>query len=90
MRRQHEHWLPTPDQVLWQDRALCREIGPEMFYATAATRTGNDYGRAKAICAACPVKAECLDFALETHAVEGIWGGMNEDERYAERKRRSA
>lgn len=89
-RRQHEHWLPTPERVLWQDQALCREIGPDTFYADHASGASNDYGKAKDVCDRCPVTTECLDFALETRAVEGIWGGLNEAERRAERKRRTA
>ena len=36
---------------------------------------------AKALCAACPVRAECLEFALETGQVHGIWGGLTAQER---------
>lgn len=35
----------------------------------------------KAICRACPVRAECLDWALATREPFGIWGGLNEEER---------
>ena len=36
--------------------------------------------RAKLICRECPVRAECLEYAL-AHGEQGIWGGMSEDER---------
>ncbi len=39
--------------------------------------------RAKAICAVCPVKAPCLQYALEIREPHGIWGGLNELERKA-------
>ena len=35
----------------------------------------------KAVCAACPVKELCLEFALETREAEGIWGGTTARER---------
>lgn len=40
------------------------------------------------MCAACPVRAECLAYALGRPDKHGIWGGMTEDERDAERRRR--
>jgi len=36
---------------------------------------------AKAICAGCPVRNECLAFALRTGQVDGIWGGTTTHER---------
>jgi WhiB family redox-sensing transcriptional regulator len=37
--------------------------------------------RAKAVCKSCPVRRECLQFALATRQSDGIWGGMSERER---------
>jgi WhiB family redox-sensing transcriptional regulator len=37
--------------------------------------------RAKSICAECPVRAECLDYALSIREPHGIWGGLTEAER---------
>lgn len=36
--------------------------------------------RAKVICSTCPVRSDCLDFAIENEQ-QGIWGGTTEDER---------
>lgn len=36
---------------------------------------------AKAICADCPIKALCLDYALSA-AMSGTWGGMTQEERF--------
>ena len=38
--------------------------------------------QAKAICAGCPVRRQCLAFALRTHQVHGVWGGLTEQERH--------
>src|ERR1700753_666300 len=43
--------------------------------------------KAKSICAACPVKLECLNYAVSRPEKYGTWGGLNEDERSAERRR---
>ncbi len=37
--------------------------------------------QAKAYCDICPIKAACLDHALRTHQMDGIWGGKTEAER---------
>jgi WhiB family redox-sensing transcriptional regulator len=39
--------------------------------------------RAKAICATCSVRRDCLDYALRIREPHGIWGGHNELERRA-------
>lgn len=43
------------------------------------------------MCAKCPVRQECLEWALETAQDFGVWGGMTERERRAlhHRKARS-
>ncbi len=46
---------------------------------------------AKAACAACPVREECLEFAIATIQNDGVWGGTTEDERrLIKRARRAA
>ena len=40
------------------------------------------------VCAACPVQAECLTYAVSRPEKYGTWGGLNEDERASERRRR--
>lgn len=76
--------------------AACRPgsgVDPELFYPSAAS--GPVYqaqvAKAKAVCAGCPVRAECLDHALAQVPV-GIAGGMTEDERrnHARRPRSDA
>jgi WhiB family transcriptional regulator, redox-sensing transcriptional regulator len=45
--------------------------------------------KAVVVCALCPVRAPCLDYALENSIRHGIWGGLNEEERARERRRRA-
>jgi WhiB family redox-sensing transcriptional regulator len=37
--------------------------------------------RAKAICARCDIQRECLRYALDAGSIQGVWGGMTEEER---------
>ena len=39
--------------------------------------------KAKAICAVCPVRVECLNYAIRIREPHGVWGGLNEIERRA-------
>jgi WhiB family redox-sensing transcriptional regulator len=43
---------------------------------------------AKTICAGCPVRTECLDYALADDTLVGVWGGTSETERDHIRNRR--
>jgi len=61
----------------WQDRALCAEVDPELFFP----EPGGSTGEAKRVCMACEVRAECLEFALETGDQFGIYGGLSPTER---------
>lgn len=53
-----------------------------------AVTDGAGQNRAKAVCAGCPVRTECLAQALDSRIEHGIWGGMTERERRALLKRR--
>ena len=67
----------------WRAAAACRSVDPDLFFPVS------DYGKgldqvtaAKAICAGCRVRRQCLAFALRTRQVHGIWGGLTERERH--------
>jgi len=49
----------------------CRSEDPELYFAESPS----DVELAKAICQACPVRAECLAGALERREPWGVWGG---------------
>lgn len=57
----------------WTRDAACIDYPPDWWYATR----GEQLRAAKAICAGCPVRAQCLDAADG----EGIWGGLTTYER---------
>jgi hypothetical protein len=61
----------------WMAEGLCGQTDPEMFFPEKGGSTKN----AKKICAVCPVRQQCLDYALEGDQRFGIWGGLSERER---------
>jgi WhiB family redox-sensing transcriptional regulator len=71
----------TPDQD-WRQLAACRHADPGLFFPVSLSGPSLDQiTRAKAICADCPVRRQCLAFALDTRRCHGVWGGMSEHER---------
>ncbi|GAA5115967.1 WhiB family transcriptional regulator [Haloechinothrix salitolerans] len=69
--------LPIPPA--WTVDAVCAQTDPEAFFP----EKGGSTRAAKQICAGCPVRAECLAWALENGERVGIWGGTS----YRERRR---
>ncbi len=77
-------WVRTHDWDVdeWRDRSACRDSDPDMFFPVGSTGGAVDQIQAaRRVCEACPVRSECLDFALATNQESGIWGGTTEDER---------
>lgn len=73
----------------WRLLAECQWYDPEIFFPVAdeGTPKGDaDAAKAKMICGRCPVRDECLRFALDTGQDDGIWGGRTRDERRALRR----
>jgi WhiB family transcriptional regulator, redox-sensing transcriptional regulator len=69
----------------WQQRGLCRETDATVFFPPSnfehkAEREAREE-KAKAICLRCPVRPQCLDWALATREPFGVWGGYSELER---------
>jgi WhiB family redox-sensing transcriptional regulator len=72
----------------WRERAACRDVDPDLFFPVGtAGLTLVQIDEAKAVCAGCPVRERCLQWALDVGQVEGIWGGTTESERRATRRR---
>jgi WhiB family transcriptional regulator, redox-sensing transcriptional regulator len=70
----------------WRSAAACRSADPELFFPLSESgRSLEQIGEAKAICTGCPVRRQCLQFALRTRA-HGIWGGLTELERHHGRR----
>lgn len=63
--------------LAWRQRAACRGVDPDSFYPAS----DEEAEAAKAICAVCPVREACLEYALANRERDGVWGGATERER---------
>jgi WhiB family redox-sensing transcriptional regulator len=70
---------PARYAARWRELAACRGIDLEMFFPGR----GESAGPARRVCAACPVRQPCLDYAISNRIVHGVWGGLTERERRA-------
>jgi WhiB family redox-sensing transcriptional regulator len=72
----------NPDD--WRLDAACRDLDTAIFFP----EDEGEVAVAKAVCASCPVREACLNFALVTRQDDGVWGGLDENERRRLRRRR--
>ena len=71
----------------WRSGAACMSADPDMFFPISAAGPAlGQVERAKAICAGCRVRRECLEFAL-ANQVHGVWGGTTDEDRRRLRRR---
>jgi WhiB family redox-sensing transcriptional regulator len=70
------------DASAWRFLARCADQDPDLFFPVGSSGPAvRQAMRAKAVCAQCPVRAECLEWALDTRQPHGVWGGLDETER---------
>lgn len=78
----------------WQDFAACKGMDPVIFFGPEHAETVKEKrdreDEAKAVCNSCPVKEECLEYALDAREAYGIWGGLTELERKALLRKRAS
>lgn len=73
----------SPD---WRGSAACAQTDPELWFP----ERGGSPRNAKRVCRTCPVRWECLAYALTNDERHGVWGGYMPDERAQMRKPRTA
>jgi WhiB family transcriptional regulator, redox-sensing transcriptional regulator len=61
----------------WMNDGSCRNHPPEVFFPS----DGVGVTLAQRICATCPVREPCLEYALENRIDHGVWGATSERER---------
>ncbi|WP_425577212.1 WhiB family transcriptional regulator [Nesterenkonia rhizosphaerae] len=80
---------PVPDtadrESPWRYRAACLDAPLELFFPSRNINNPETYDAALKICSTCPVKKQCLDFALEVETSDsdrnGVFGGLRPQER---------
>lgn len=69
--------VPITEERPWVVFSACKDAEPELFFPA----TYEDSREAVAICNSCPVRIDCLEYALEARERFGIWGGMTPKQR---------
>jgi WhiB family redox-sensing transcriptional regulator len=82
----------APDLGSWRAQAACQPGDHELFFPPEEER--GEYFRlrvslAKRICASCPVRRQCADYALAADERYGVWGGLTAEERARQLRRRA-
>ena len=74
----------------WRAASACLTADPDLFFPVAVgTAASRQVAQALRICAGCPVRQQCLDFAMRTREPVGIWGGTTPEQRIRERRARN-
>lgn len=71
--------------LAWKQHGNCLGVDPDLFFPERGASTRE----AKAVCAGCMVRAQCLEYALDNGEKFGIWGGLSERERRRLRRQRA-
>ena len=76
-----QHWLSVREVDDWRNHAACLTADLAAFFPITTTAAGESAEPAVRICRGCPVRMECLDFALTNDERYGVWGGATERDR---------
>lgn len=63
----------------WQELAACKGRDTDAWFPAPYDRRA--IAAVKRVCAACPVREQCLAEAVRDHVDVGVWGGLTVDER---------
>lgn len=79
MSRGDEITFDTPAPGKWAAQSLCPDFRNDSGYNWFPEEEDDPLpgNNAKRICALCPVRADCANYALENHIAYGIWGGLD-------------
>lgn len=78
----------TPMQPAWKASAECADLPTDLFFPDTGGQSVPDVAAAKTVCERCPVRQECLDYAVDRGERWGIWGGLTYTERRTVRRKR--
>jgi WhiB family transcriptional regulator, redox-sensing transcriptional regulator len=91
-------WLMTPGageelpsftdlikRPVWMSQAACRGDDLDLFFPQRGV-AATTMAWARKVCAGCPVRLECHDFAEADAEIIGVWDGTTKQERQASRR----
>ena len=70
-------WKPA-ENLNWQSEATCAKPSNKYALDWFFSKDFKEKYAAKNMCFTCPVRSECLQWALEHRQIWGIWGGRDE------------
>jgi WhiB family redox-sensing transcriptional regulator len=74
----------------WRAAGACLTADPDLFFpVSGGAPSAREEDQALRICARCAVRQQCLDFAVRTGEMHGIWGGTTPAERIRDRRSRT-
>ncbi len=79
LSRRGTHMPHIKIDMKWLEQAVCsdKRIDPDIFFPS----NGAGVHAARKFCAKCPVRNECLEYALLNKIEQGVWGGASERQR---------
>lgn len=66
----------------------CMISDPEAWFPNLAQGRSREVLNAKQLCKTCPVRMQCLEYAMSNSDLQGIWGGLTPKERQGMRRKR--
>jgi DNA-directed RNA polymerase subunit M/transcription elongation factor TFIIS len=72
-------WKPI-DNLKWQSQGLCADPVNSQMVDYFFSKVPVEKYAAKNLCFSCPVRKDCLQWALENKQIWGVWGGKDEVE----------
>ena len=78
-----------PREMAWIEQGRCIGEDPELFFPVGTSGPALAQAeRAISVCLSCSVRADCLEWALDTCQDAGVWGGLDEESRREIRRER--
>lgn len=81
--------MAEPDGLRWRDLAVCTDMDLGLFFPLTdkglhanPETTPELFAPAAQVCASCPVRRQCLAYALANRIPHGVYGGLRPDERH--------
>jgi WhiB family redox-sensing transcriptional regulator len=76
-----------PGDWIRDPRRACANVDPDIFFPDTSN-ANTLIKQARAICAACPFRVDCAEYAISEPMIKGVWGGTTEIDRRRIRHRR--